>query len=285
MRMLLQNLVPVLAFQRRKVNVENQAPSSGLGGNGCDSQTDHLHQFAPRSVGIERRHDFGPLRQPLDGRLHQSRLLGVGRQTDRGQSGFPWGSLYSHTYSRSIAALDVSWPAHEIPVPFEDPPSQPPQCDDWLLLFFAQDIAHVDRGYLPSRQNQRPERCLSLAGFEVTLYGRFWGDPRGPDPHSSQHHSSFPIARSLPLARRRAARSTRRQHLGAFLTSRHLRGQVPAVIEIPQTWRRNPGLLARVWAPSSDRSSCSTRSAWPAWPALSLWPASRTPLWAAEYTP
>src|SRR5215831_14668646 len=36
-------------------------------------------------------------------------------------------------------------------------PSQPSQGYNLLLLFFAQNIAHVDRGYWPPRQDQRPE--------------------------------------------------------------------------------------------------------------------------------
>jgi len=65
--MFLQDLVPVFAFQRRKVNVEDQVRPSSLGRYGRDSHTDYLHQHAPRSVGIERRHDVGALRQPRDG--------------------------------------------------------------------------------------------------------------------------------------------------------------------------------------------------------------------------
>ena len=43
---------------------------------------------------------------------------------------------------------------------------------------FVQDIAHIDEGYSPLT----PELTswfsgLSLAGFEVTLYGRFWVTP------------------------------------------------------------------------------------------------------------
>jgi hypothetical protein len=41
-----------------------------------------------------------------------------------------------------------------------------------LFLFFAQGIAHADRAYKGSRRRQCPEP-LPLAGFEVTLTGRF----------------------------------------------------------------------------------------------------------------
>jgi len=60
--MLLQDLVPVLAFLHRKVNVETHVRPRVLGGYGRDSHTDHLHQHSPRSICIERRYDFGTLR-------------------------------------------------------------------------------------------------------------------------------------------------------------------------------------------------------------------------------
>ena len=65
---------------------------------------------------------------------------------------------------------------------------------------------------------------------------------------------------------------------GRLLTSRHFRSRASAVIEIPPAWRRNFGLPARSLAPSSNRSSCSIRSAWPAWLLVSFWPAWRTSL-------
>jgi predicted nucleic acid-binding protein len=37
-----------------------------------------------------------------------------------------------------------------------DRPSELPQCDNLLFLLFAQDIAHADRGYKPSRHSQCP---------------------------------------------------------------------------------------------------------------------------------
>jgi hypothetical protein len=41
-----------------------------------------------------------------------------------------------------------------------------------FLLFFAQDIAHIDGGYPPSNFNVL--NYFLLAGFEVTTSGRFW---------------------------------------------------------------------------------------------------------------
>jgi hypothetical protein len=53
-------------------------------------------------------------------------------------------------------------------------PSQSPQRYDLLFLFIVQDIAHNDGGYRPRVEIKCPERCLSLAGFQVIMYGRFW---------------------------------------------------------------------------------------------------------------
>ena len=53
-------------------------------------------------------------------------------------------------------------------------PSQPPQRDDLLFLFFVQDIAHIDGGYRPRVRVNVLDCGLSLAGFQVTTYGRFW---------------------------------------------------------------------------------------------------------------
>ena len=57
-----------------------------------------------------------------------------------------------------------------------DAPQRPSQSSQgyYLLSFrFAQDVAHADRSYNNSCRNQRPRLLLSLAGFEVTLIGRF----------------------------------------------------------------------------------------------------------------
>jgi hypothetical protein len=60
-------------------------------------------------------------------------------------------------------------------------PAQPRQCYDLLLLFFAQDVAHNVEG-ISSRGNQRPERDLPLAGFQVIIYGRSWVFTEGLTP-------------------------------------------------------------------------------------------------------
>jgi len=56
-------------------------------------------------------------------------------------------------------------------------PAQPPQGDDLLLLFFSQDIAHLDGGQT-SRRGQGPESA-PLAGLEVTLSDRSWATTEG----------------------------------------------------------------------------------------------------------
>ena len=54
-------------------------------------------------------------------------------------------------------------------------PSKPPQCNNLLSLFCAQDIAHADGASFgfPSVSMSRAYLC-SLAGFQVTTIGRFW---------------------------------------------------------------------------------------------------------------
>jgi hypothetical protein len=57
-------------------------------------------------------------------------------------------------------------------------PAQPSQRDDLLFLFFAQDIAHVTERNAPPVQC--PDSAISLAGFQVSTYGRFWVSPEVP---------------------------------------------------------------------------------------------------------
>ena len=64
-------------------------------------------------------------------------------------------------------------------------PAQPSQRDDLLSLFFAQDIAHVDGGYPSAGFNVLT--AFLLAGFQVTLIGRFWVSPRS---HSGKLHAA-----------------------------------------------------------------------------------------------
>ena len=41
------------------------------------------------------------------------------------------------------------------------------------LFRFAQDVAHIDEGYMPTSKSTS-RTSFSLAGFQVTLIGRFW---------------------------------------------------------------------------------------------------------------
>ena len=45
-----------------------------------------------------------------------------------------------------------------------------------LFFRFAQDVAHIDEGYMPHAESTSPA-SFSLAGFQVTLIGRFWVTP------------------------------------------------------------------------------------------------------------
>jgi hypothetical protein len=67
-------------------------------------------------------------------------------------------------------------------------PSQPPQRDDLVLLFFNQDVAHIDGAYPPS---VNVLVSFSLAGFQVIPYGRFWVIPEGLRNHFRSSASIF----------------------------------------------------------------------------------------------
>ena len=56
-------------------------------------------------------------------------------------------------------------------------PSQSSQGYHLLFFRFAQDVAHTDEGYMPYVGINVPEPSFSLAGFQVTLIGRFWVTP------------------------------------------------------------------------------------------------------------
>ncbi len=56
-----------------------------------------------------------------------------------------------------------------------DRPAEPPKCQNLLSLVVAQDVGHVgERDHSPSAPRQRLERLTSMAGFEVSTYGRIW---------------------------------------------------------------------------------------------------------------
>ncbi|MBZ5524821.1 MAG: hypothetical protein LAP21_21500, partial [Acidobacteriia bacterium] len=53
---------------------------------------------------------------------------------------------------------------------------------DLLLFFFGQDIAHAGEAKCPTAVNVLDQ--FSMAGFEVTLHGRFWVTPEGLCHHA-----------------------------------------------------------------------------------------------------
>ena len=57
-------------------------------------------------------------------------------------------------------------------------PSQAPKRQDLLSLLVAQDVAHPGEGPCPCRR-QRLSRGPLMAGFHVSINGRFWVSPEG----------------------------------------------------------------------------------------------------------
>ena len=97
----LQYLIPILTVLRRKVDQEEEI-SSCPNGNACHREVDHIYQHAPRFIGIERRHDFGSVRQPGDGRTNQAWLLGIGVATQAGIPGPVLGVRKQHGMGQRI---------------------------------------------------------------------------------------------------------------------------------------------------------------------------------------
>src|SRR5215472_8102819 len=66
--------------------------------------------------------------------------------------------------------------APDVSGPFNAPQrtSRTPESYDLLSLFLVQDVAHIDGEYRPRVGLNVPSDGLSLAGFQVIMYGRFW---------------------------------------------------------------------------------------------------------------
>ena len=60
-------------------------------------------------------------------------------------------------------------------------PSQAPKRQDLLSLLVAQDVAHPGEGPCRPCRRQRLSRGPLMAGFHVSIHGRFWVSPEGPD--------------------------------------------------------------------------------------------------------
>ena len=58
-----------------------------------------------------------------------------------------------------------------------------------LFLFLVQDVTHIDRGYALASEFNVLDDGLSLAGFEVTLYGRFWVTPEDAERYHAAGRS------------------------------------------------------------------------------------------------
>src|SRR5262249_7650795 len=70
-------------------------------------------------------------------------------------------------------------------------PSEPSQCKDLLSFFVAQNVAHASGGYRLSARCQRPWRLFSMAGFDVTTYGRFWVTREASSTRMARQSSSL----------------------------------------------------------------------------------------------
>jgi hypothetical protein len=82
---------------------------------------------------------------------------------------------WSHGDSRSFEAVAGSFTTD--PGLFLDPPQRPTKSakHDYSLTFlFVQDIAHIGGGYPSAVVNVL---LLSLAGFQLSPFGRFWVSP------------------------------------------------------------------------------------------------------------
>src|ERR1700677_3636056 len=67
-------------------------------------------------------------------------------------------------------------------------PPKPSQRDHLFASLFAQDISHPTKANGPRRK-----LCLylfAMAGFQVTLYGRFWVTPKVRRPNTRKIHLS-----------------------------------------------------------------------------------------------
>src|SRR5215472_7687720 len=124
---------------------------------------DHLvGRFCGRRIGADRFGRFGRLRvgYHLIGRFCRcAASLAWGAEADPG----------------AAQVRGRRFPPHAGgPLDAPQRPSQPPQRNDLLFGFFAQDITHIVGGYRPRARVNVLNEGLSLAGFQVIMYGRFW---------------------------------------------------------------------------------------------------------------
>lgn len=76
-------------------------------------------------------------------------------------------------------------------------PAQSPQRQYLLFLVVAQDVAHPNGAPCPSRRRQRLGALRAMAGFQVSINGRFLvsteGRPPGRDDAGSGGSRSTPL--------------------------------------------------------------------------------------------
>ncbi len=101
-----------------------------------------------------------------------------------------------------------------------------------LLLFFAQDIAHIDGGY--SSVDFNVLTYFLLAGFEVTIIGRFLGDT----PRLNYKTGRIPRKYESYLAQRWAEGFRTARHLLAEIRKLGYAGSLTHLERLLSEWRR-----------------------------------------------
>jgi len=146
---LLQDLIPIPTVLGWKANQENELPSC-LAGHACHCGGDHIYQHAPRFIRIERRHDFGSLRQPGDGGLDQARLFGIGFATQAGIASAVLDVREQQEWDNASMALSARakrrslGPLCENYRPFLPPSAKPANL--WFLISYPHNPARSKRG-------------------------------------------------------------------------------------------------------------------------------------------
>ena len=124
--------------------------SSRLAGNAFHSRADHIYQQAPRFIGIERRHDFGSLRQPGYGRVDQTWLGGIRFATQAGITGSVLHVRKQHGMGHSINGAfsqnqtTVARSCVREPQPLSSSSSE--ACKSAILDFVAAQSRDVEMG-------------------------------------------------------------------------------------------------------------------------------------------
>jgi len=86
-------------------------------------------------------------------------------------------------------------------------PAQAAQGNDLLFRRVAQDVGHAAQGALLPPPRQRPERLPAMAGFQLSMYGRFWASTEVKRPQQ-------PAGRYAMAAFTRCSRAARAPRSG-----------------------------------------------------------------------